>query len=331
MSNGEIRFETFESAALRGNPLGDAHIRQLPVYLPYGYAQSSARYPMVMMLSGFGSRGHAMLNDSLWDENVPQMLDRMIANRTLPPVIAILPDASTRYGGSQYVNSSATGNYEDYLLEIVRFVDEHFRTVGTANTRAVMGISSGGFGSMWMGMKHPDIFGMIADHSGDKYFEYCYKPDFFPFLRTYAREGEAGIRKLLANPGAVRPKGSDFFGTLNIAAMAACYSPNPAAALGFDLPFNPHTGELLPDVWARWESHDPVFRAADYAENLRKLNLLYFECGTRDEYNLQYGARIFKTRLEALNIPFEYAEFDDGHRSLGYRYETSLQLFAARW
>ena len=173
-------------------------------------------------------------------------------------------------------------------------------------------------------MHHPEIFGLVADHSGDKYFELCYKPDFPKWLRYYAKVGENGISEMLENPGTIRPKNSDFFGALNISAMAACYSPNLNEPGAFDLPFNPTTGELRDDVWARWETNDPVYLVNQYTDNLQSLRLLYFECGIRDEYNLHYGARIFAKKLENCNIPFTFEEFDDGHRGLNYRLDVSF-------
>jgi len=133
---------------------------------------------------------------------------------------------------------------------------------------------------------------------------------------------------MLAAPGRVHPKSGDFFGALNTAAMASCYSPNPAAPFGFDLPFDPYTGELRPDVWARWEGLDPVLMVPHYADHLRSLRLLFFDCGTRDEYNLQYGARIFAKRLKENSVPFVQEEFDDGHRNINYRYDVSVAKFS---
>ena len=49
-------------------------------------------------------------------------------------MIAVMPDCFTHFGGSQYINSTATGNYEDYYMkEIVPFVDENFRTLRDKN------------------------------------------------------------------------------------------------------------------------------------------------------------------------------------------------------
>lgn len=321
---GTIHFDMVTSQVLENNPLGDPIRRPTPVYLPAGYENSGQHYPVVFLLSGYGSRGLALLNDRLWDENIKDRLDRLIGSEVIPPLIAVLPDCSTRYGGSQYINSIATGRYNDYLLELVNYVDRTYRTIAEPGQRAVAGISSGGYGATILGMKHPDVFGLVADLSGDKYFELCYKPDFPKVLGYYARAGLEGMQKILADPSAVRPRGADFFAVLNVSAMAACYSPNPQSAFGFDYPFDLKTGRLDARVWARWEAHDPVYMVADHAEALRSLRLLYMECGIYDEYNLQYGARIFATELEKHNVPFEFNEFEDGHRGLNYRYDSAL-------
>lgn len=328
MTTSEIRMEEIHFKSLEGNPLGDPATRRVPVYLPTGYGQGSARYPVVYLLAGFTGRGTMMMNDALWEETIQQRMDRLIASGSVSPMILVLPDGSTRYGGSQYINSSATGAYEDHLLELVDYIDAHFRTRPEAAQRAVAGKSSGGYGATILGMRHPEIFGLVADHSGDKYFELCYKPDFPKVLRYYAVQGEEGLRKALQDPGAVRPKSGDFFAALNISAMASCYSPDPAAPLGFRLPFDLATGELDEAVWSQWVAQDPVSLVEKYAENLKQLRLLFFDCGTRDEYNLQYGARIFARRLQEMNIPFVHEEFDDGHRGLNYRYDRSLALFS---
>jgi enterochelin esterase-like enzyme len=65
--------------------------------------------------------------------------------------------------------------------------------------------------------------------------------------------------------------------------------------------------------------------AARYVENLAKLRLIYIECGSRDQFNLHFGARQLHHRLEALGIRHEYQEFDDDHTSVNYRYVQSLR------
>ncbi|MCI0478101.1 MAG: hypothetical protein L0Y55_17805, partial [Anaerolineales bacterium] len=126
----------------------------------------------------------------------------------------------------------------------------------------------------------------------------------------------------------IHPKDRDFNALLNILAMSACYSPNPNAPHGFDLPFDPETGEVREDVWRCWLEWDPVRRVDQHLDALRSLRLIYFDAGLRDEFNLQYGARIFAKRLQARGINFVHQEFDDGHFNIQYRYDVSLKAIS---
>jgi enterochelin esterase family protein len=321
-ARSQIIIEEIHSPALEGNPLGDPATRRVPLYLPPGY-DPGQRYPSVYLLSAFGQRGLRLLNDDLWEENIQQRLDRLIAEGQLRPLIVIMPDASTRYGGSQYVNSSATGRYADHILELVAVIDGKYPTLPDAAHRAVAGHSSGGFAATRFGMLHPEIFGLVADHSGDKYFEMVFQPEFGEFLRYYERVSDEGLQLLMQDPGEVLRRGGAHI-ALNILAMAACFSPNPDSPNGFDLPFDLHSGELRPEVWSRWLAFDPVRILDDHLDALRSLRLLYFDCGRFDEYNLLYGARVFAQRLQQHQIPFRYEEFEGGHRNTKFRFDVSL-------
>lgn len=314
-----------ESRVLRGNPLGDPHVRELFVYLPRGYDGTDQRYPTVYFLTGFTGRGKMLLNDHAFSPNVPERLDRLIAAGTIRPMIAVMPNCFTYYGGSQYINSTATGNYEDYLTkEIVPFVDENFRTANDRNSRAVMGISSGGYGSLIMALRHADVFGLACSHSGDAYFEYCYPNDFAKAFRLIKGDPIAFMKKFWSE----EKKGKDDFAALNTIGMAACYSPNGAS---FDLPFELDTGEIRRDVWSRWLEHDPVRLAEKHVENLKSLKLLYLDAGNRDEFALDIGAKILSKKLTDLGVKHMHEEFDDGHFSIGYRYNRSLELISAEF
>ena len=327
MSEGTVIIETFASEVLRGNPLGDPFVRRVPVYLPPGYYDGDTRYPSAYVLTGFTGRGTMLLNDAAWDETIAQRMDRLIAEGKVRPMILVMPDCFTRIGGSQYLNSPAVGRYEDHVVsELVTYVDQNYRTLAERDHRAVVGKSSGGYGAVMLALRHPDVFGLMASHSGDMYFEYCYKPDIVCAVRALKKFG--GLDKFWNDFPTLRPKDRDFSATLNIIAMAACYSPNPNAPHGFDLPFDTETGELREDVWARWLEWDPVRLVDQYADALRSLRLIYLDAGLRDEFNLQYGARIFCQRLKARGIPFVHEEFDDGHMNIQYRYDNSLKALS---
>ncbi|MGB8646829.1 MAG: alpha/beta hydrolase-fold protein [Anaerolineae bacterium] len=330
MPASRIHMETFTSEVLQGNPLGDPAARRVAVYLPPGYDEGKQTYPVVFMLTGFTGRGTMLLNESAWDENIQQRLDRLIESKAILPLIMVMPDCFTRYGGSQYLNSSATGRYEDHVIqELVPWVDRTFRTVPDRLFRAVMGKSSGGYGSLILAMRHPDVFDLMACHSGDTYFELCYGPDFIKYLRSIKKFG--GLGKFLQDFPTMHPRESDAHAILNAAAMAACYAPNPQSPYGFDLPFDEYTGEWKPEVWARWKEWDPIDLLDQYGDALRRFRLLYLDCGTRDEFNLQFGARTLCARLDRKGIPYQYQEFDDGHMNIPYRYDVSLAAMSKVW
>jgi len=89
-------------------------------------------------------------------------------------------------GGNQYINSSTTGRCEDHIInEIVPFVDKNYNI----SAHAVWGHSSGGYNSIVLGMRHPEVFQALADHSGDSAFEYSYLPDFPKAIDVFRETG----------------------------------------------------------------------------------------------------------------------------------------------
>lgn len=324
-TQGTVRFLKHESSVLRGNPLGDRHVRDLIVYLPPDYEAGDAEYPTVYCLTGFTGRGRMLLNDNAFSPNLAERMDKLITAGLIKPMIVVMPDCFTYYGGSQYINSTATGNYEDYLTEeIVPFVDENFRTIRVAGSRAVMGKSSGGYGALIMGMRHPDIFGLICSTSGDAYFEYCYPNDFAKAFRIIKGDANEFMQRFWSS----EKKGKDDHAALNTIGMSACYSPKGTE---FDLPFDPLSGELRQDVWHRWLEHDPVRLVEKHVENLKSLKLLFIDAGTRDEFNLDVGAKILSKKLREFGIDHLHEQFDDGHFSISYRYDRSLELISGRF
>jgi len=321
-ARGRIVVEVIESRVLRGNALGDPFVRELFVYLPPSYTRDeSRRFAVVYCLTGFTGRGQMLLNTQPFTPNLAERMDNLIASGRSREMIVVMPDCFTRLGGSQYINSSATGRYEDHLVEeIVPFVDARFRTHAAREARAVMGKSSGGYGALVHGMRHADTFSVVASHSGDAYFEYCYLPDFPKTVRALKGDAQAFLEKFWRE----EKRGKDDIAALNILAMSACYSPDTEAPLGFRLPFDPATGKIHPATWARWLEHDPVRMAARFHDELKSLRLLYLDAGTRDEFGLDMGARVLAARLAEMQLNFVHEEFDDGHFNIGYRYDRSL-------
>ncbi len=325
-NKGTIKVIRHESNVLKDNPLGDPHVRDLYVYLPPEYDESGKNFPTVYCLTGFTGRGKMMFNDSAFSPNMAERLDKLIAEERIKRMIVVMPDCFTKYGGSQYINSNATGNYEDYLTkEIVPFVDENFRTIADRNSRAVTGKSSGGYGAMIMAMRHSDVFGLAATIAGDCYFEMCYKPDFKKAFKAINGEPLKLIEKFYDEEA---KKGKLDFDGLNIIGMSACYSPNAESEWGFDLPFDTKTGEIRENVWQRWLANDPVYLVENSAENLKSLRLFFIDAGKSDEFALDIGANILADRLNKHGINYVQEEFDGGHFNINHRYNRTFELIS---
>jgi enterochelin esterase family protein len=99
--------------------------------------------------------------------------------------------------------------------------------------------------------------------------------------------------------------------------------------LDVELPFDLRTGEIRDDVFARWLAFDPVERVGSRVKELSRLRLRFIDCGRRDEYSLDIGARILAARMREHGLDVRHEEFDDDHRNVGYRYEISLPALAA--
>jgi enterochelin esterase family protein len=333
---GTIIIDSFESRVLKDNPLGDPVLRRFPVYLPPSYETSGKRYPVAYLLVGFTGSGMYNLNLSFYSENIHQRLDRLMSKKKMKEMIVVMPDCLTKYGGSQYINSSATGRYEDYMLEIVRYIDFTYKTIPEASARAVCGKSSGGYGAAVLAMRNPGTFGLMCSTAGDMYFEYCYQPEFpkcVTDLGAYGKGHRAVVNFIKNELNYRQPKPKSFHNIINTIGMASCYSPNPAGkktkGYNFDIPFDLHTGELDKAVFNRWLKHDPVRIADKYVSNLKKLKLVYLDAGISDEFNLNIGARIFASKLKDNGVKYIHEEFKGGHFSIQYRYDRTFEVISA--
>ncbi|MGE5183067.1 MAG: alpha/beta hydrolase [Acidobacteriota bacterium] len=307
------------SQVLAGNPLDDPTARDLYVYVPPGYDEAK-RYPTLLAIAGYTGTGGSHFNTDLLIEPLDRRLDRLIAAGQCPPVIVAAPDCFTRVGGNQYINSPGTGRYEDHLVdEIVPFVDAHYRTL-PRGAWGVFGKSSGGYGSISLGMRRADVFCAIADHSGDACFELCYIPDFCGALDAFREAGgpDAWLARYWAQPNR---RAAKHMKPLNILGMRTHYTPDA-------WPFDLDTGEFRPAIWERWRAFDPVNMVEAHLANLQQLAAIYVDCGTRDEFALHWGARALVGKLRGHGLAVRHEEFDDGHMNIPYRYDESVPFLA---
>jgi len=123
------------------------------VYLPDEYATSGLRYPVFYLLHGSGQTMNA------WSVSgrIQATADALIASRQIPPAIIVMPEAGT----SWYLDRQErmeTAVIEDLLRE----VEENFRTVAARNGRVIGGVSMGGYGALRFALKYPEKFAAAA-------------------------------------------------------------------------------------------------------------------------------------------------------------------------
>jgi S-formylglutathione hydrolase FrmB len=317
-----------DSRALAGNSLGDPAQRLALAYVP----RAAGPLPAVYFLHGFSGSARGWVNVSMFSPTVPERIDALVASGALAPFVAVFPDGTTALGGTQWTNAPAVGRYQDYVAEdVVRAVEARLGTIPRREARAVVGKSSGGYGALRLGRDRPDVFSLLGAHSADSYFEYCYLPDFPRAAAALLGAPDAAAWLGAAKERARETKlaGSDH-APLNVVAMAAHYSPNPAAPLGADLPFSLPTGRIREDVWARWLAEDPVRFVPLAADAFRRLAGVFVDCGTKDEFNLRWGTRMVAEALRSAGVAVEHQEFDDGHMGIGYRHDASLRWIVPR-
>jgi S-formylglutathione hydrolase FrmB len=330
---GQLEEHVITSELLRDNPLGDPNERPLWVYLPPGYDDDQElRYPAVYVIQGYTGHLAMWRNRNPYRQPFTETADEVFARGAAPPAIVVYVDAWTAYGGSQFVDSPGTGRYHSYLCnEIVPWVDGRYRTRPDPAYRAIMGKSSGGFGAMITPMLRPDLFGSLATHAGDALYEYCYISS-FPGNARLLREYDGDIWRwwddFSSRISFTKDADSDLLMLLGI---SACFSAREDGTV--ELPFDPRTGVLRPEVWQRWLDWDPVRMVPRYASALRSLRAIWIDAGNRDEFYLDLGAEAFRDALRQIGVGDDVVRFElfDGtHAAIDYRYPLALAWLCQR-
>src|SRR5438876_8814518 len=319
------------SEALRGNALGDPHVRPLFVWTPESYdAEPERRYPAVYLLQSHTGKVRAWFNVSPFDREFVDVLDAELR----PEAVVVLVDAFTAYGGSQFVDSPAIGRYHTYLCEeVVPFVDASFRTLAAREHRGIGGKSSGGFGAFASTVLRPDLWGAFAWHAGDALFDVTLRMEFAPAAKALRDRYAGSWDACFADFRSGRPALANRTDALLLSVYALAAACSPRADGGGDVPFGPDTAEVVPEVWERWLAWDPVRLAPLHAPTLRALRGIWIDAGRSDEYALDLGAVALRRALANARVPDEIVRFelfDGGHRGVSFRYPLAVEWLVER-
>lgn len=222
---------TVHSAAVEGNLEGNSADRTVYVVLPDSYDKAKGkRYPVVYFLHGFNSTARKYVEGT----------DYEAALRTArAEVILVFPDSMTKWGGSMYSNSPTVGNFEDFIAnELIAWTDKNFRTIPRREARGLAGHSMGGYGTLKLGMKRPDVFSALYAMN-----PCCQIPR--PASSADAKYEAWTVDQALA---------ADWMNRGNFA-VAAAWSPNPAKP-PFYADLGTSDGKVNDLVIAKWAAKD---------------------------------------------------------------------------
>jgi S-formylglutathione hydrolase len=325
---GSLNEVKIQSTALAKNLIGEETERTILVYLPPDYDTSTKRYPVVYFLPGFGDRSMDTSSDAI---------TALIQKGTIQEMIIVVAPGDNRLGGSFYVNSPVTGNWEDFIVqEVVGYVDNHYRTIARVESRGISGHSMGGFGALNMAMLHPDLFGAVYSLSPGLFDENGLTNSRMFNLEYSIRKFLDGEKAVLAEPVDQQLEAAlsmqDYFST----AYGLAFAPDPQKPpFYFDYPYSESNGNLVRDdkVWKRWESGfgDIHEKVTQYKDNFLQLKGITIDYGTNDgNVWIIDGCIYIDQQLTAAGIPHEMAVHDGDHQSqLGKRVlEHMLPFFS---
>ena len=310
---GRLVRETLHSRLLEKTVTGESADRNAAVYLPPSYDKKiSERYPVIYLLHGIGD------NEEEWTSNwsgnkegygtIPELMDKGISEGRFGEMIVVMPDERTKAFGSFYVNSSVTGNWEDFTArELVDFIDKKYRTIPEARSRGIAGHSMGGYGAITLGMKHPDVFSVV----------YGLNPAALGWSKDLTIDNPA-FRNVLTGKSLDELLQKGIY-SVAVVTVAQAFSPNPNRPPFFaDFPFADAGGKLQPaePAFSLWQENFPVNMVKKYRANLAKLRGLRFDSGYEDEYLfIPPNCRALSAELTGNGIEHIFEEYNGDHRN----------------
>jgi len=280
------------SPAIEGNLEGNSPERKVLVVTPPGYDEDSAkRYPVVYYLHGYWAPVEAQQEGFKLHEAVQAAAEAGNA------LIMVMPDGFSKLRGGFYSSSPTVGDYESFVADdLVSWVDANYRTIAERDSRGLAGHSMGGYGTIRVAMKHPEVFSSIYMMSAC-----CLPPQ--PIDVATAQRVEAMTEADLANAQ---------FGDLAAVSTLATWSPDPEA----DNFLKVNTGlrddgTLDPLVNQRLAANSPLVLLPQYLPALNSLEAFAMDIG--DEDFLLEGNRLFRAELDRFGVKYDFELYEGDH------------------
>ena len=325
---GSLEDLQIHAPSLAGNLLGDPTTQHVFVYLPPSYkTESSKRYPTLYLLHGYAGRPEEWVTDAYQGMKLLAEMDALIAKGVSAEMIVVVPNGRNAYVGSFYTNSPVTGNWENFIYrDVVRYVDEKYRTLAKASSRGIAGHSMGGYGAFMLGMKHPDVFGALYSLSpccigmeGDLSADNSY-------WRSAAKVASRDVFKK-------SPETFEGFWSIAMVAISAAFSPNTQSQpLMISFPFTEKNGLLVRNdpAYAAFRAKMPLYLIEQYRDNLKKLRGIAIDVGEFDEFtHIRIASAKLSAELSEREIPHSFEIYKDGDHGnkIRERFNTKVAPF----
>lgn len=301
------------SPAIEGNLEGESADRDVLVVLPPSYAKDPRRrYPVLYALHGYSIGAEQWIKEI----HVPQTIEGAFA-KGAKEMIVVLPDSKTVHNGSMYSSSVTTGDFETFVSrDLVGYIDGHYRTIASRESRGLAGHSMGGYGTARIGMKHPEVFGAIYMMS-----PCCLSP-------RDPKQVDPAASAALTNVKSFEEAAKLKWGERAQLATAAAWSPNPQhPPLFLDLPVK--DGAVQPDVLAKWAANAPLAFLDQYVGNLRRYRAIAIDVGDRD--GLKADAQKLHEALDRYGIANGFEVYSGDHTSgVAARFQDHVMPFFSR-
>lgn len=295
--------------ALEGNLAGEESERTTFVYLPPGYESSDRHYPVIYFLHGYSVGAERYVNGVL---GLPDAANEAMGDGA-GQAIVVIPDALTRYGGSLYSSSPTIGDWETFIArDLVSHIDDHYRTLPARQSRGLSGHSMGGYGTLRIAMRYPQVFGALYAMSS------C-------CLLNEAPGQEAVQAQRDRMEDGLDEQAGSFANVLQ--AQAAAWAPNPDnPPYYFDLPYN--EGEFLPLVADKWTANSPLVTVDQHVPALKSFSGIMLDVGDAD--TLEATNTRLDEALTRLGVEHDYEIYEGDHGNrVGQRFVEELLPFFA--
>lgn len=336
---GELIQKDIEAPSLANSVLGVPTQQPVAVYLPPSYNSSDKSYPVLYFLPGYATTVNYLTKYGAFQGfRLKEDMDKLIAEGKIKEMIVVIPNGLGFLLGAFYTNSPVTGNWEDFIVkDVVKYVDENYRTIKESASRGIAGHSMGGYGALNLAMLHPDIFGStyglcpgLFDENGLKNDKELtskeVKERYFEMLNEYKNlsKEEAKTRFMAAMSHSVLSK-NDFLSVF-FYAYGATFSPKPDAKAPFlEYLFISEAEEYKVNEQA-WKNYENGFgnlknKINKYKSNLQKLKMITIDYAISDGHQwIPEGSIYFSEQLNAAGIKNTLLKHDGEHSSqLGNR------------